>query len=205
VAGCVDRQNWKIRPKGPERLHGLDLVSNDTLLMTGGEINGLNTYNTSAATILGTIPMEPMDAGIRWLDAYDSSTINFSGGSVWTFEGYGSSTINIDGGVIRYLDMKESSIAHLSGGQIQSDIGIWDDTSYVHIYGYGFDYNSSGGIYGDGLLTGYWLGDEAFSISLSNREDVITYDQLVFHIIPEPAAFMFFSLGGLLLRMRPYK
>jgi len=20
VAGCVDRQNWKIRPKGPERL-----------------------------------------------------------------------------------------------------------------------------------------------------------------------------------------
>jgi len=175
----------------------INLINSDTMLMTGGEVNGLHAYNTSTATILDTIPMGPGNAGIDRLDAYDSSTIHFSGGSILNFEGFDSSTINIDGGIIRYLWMKESSIAHLSGGQIQSDIGIYDDTSYVHIYGYEFDYDPSGGGYNDGLVTGYWPDGELFSITLSNREDVITYDQLIFHIIPEPASILLVGIGGI--------
>jgi len=185
-------------------IHGLDLINDDTLLMTGGQIGGLETYGTSTATILDTIPMEGLDAGITWLDTYDSSTINFSGGSVWNFEGYSSCTINIDGGEIRYLIMNDSATAHLSQGHISDLLGIRDDTSYAHIYGYDFDYEPSGGLYSDGLLTGYWPDGEVFDISLGNMypSDVITYDQLIFHVIPEPASIILVGFGGLFLSKR---
>lgn len=187
---------------------GIDLVNSDTLLMTGGRIGGLRSYATSSATILNTNPMGSMNAGISLLYAYDSSTINFSGGSVWNFYGFGSSTINIDGGAMHYLIMRESSIGHLSGGQILTDLAIPVDTSYVHIYGYDFNHDPLGGIENEGLLTGYWPGGEAFSISLNNwkaETDVITYDQIIFHVIPEPTSILLIGIGGLIISRKQIK
>jgi len=185
-------------------LPDLNLINNDTLLMTGGELDGLDAYGTSTATILDTIPIEGLNAGIKFLDAYDSSTINFSGGSVWYFEGFDSSTINIDGGEILYLDMNESATAHLSGGQILTVLGIRDESSYTHIYGYDFDYDPLAGNYDGGLVTGFWPDGDPFDISLDNMypSEVITYDQLIFHVIPEPATILLVGIGGLVLSRR---
>jgi len=182
----------------------IDLVNSDTLLMTGGHIFGLNTYATSAASILDTNPMGPGNAGIDNLSVYDFSTIDFSGGSSWYFEGFDSCTINIDGGEIRYLITNDSATVHLSQGQISHLLGVRDNTSYVHIYGYDFDYDPSGGLYNDGLLTGYWPDNAPFNVSLINLSDlnVITYDQLIFHVIPEPATILLVGIGGLILSKR---
>jgi len=98
--------------------------------------------------------------------------------------------------------MNDSSVAHMSGVQIDELIGVRNNTSYVHIYDYDFDYNPLGGSVNGGLLAGFWPKGDPFSFDLINLTDVTTYDQLIFHVIPEPAPILFVGIGGLILYRR---
>jgi hypothetical protein len=74
---------------------------------------------------------------------------------------------------------------------------IFDDTSWVHIYGYGFNNDPFTG----SPLIGFWADATPFSINLVDST-ITTYDQIVFHIIPEPATLLLLGLGGLAFRKR---
>ena len=156
----------------------LILVGYDEFYMTGGEGHNLSLGGWSTGTIEDTDPL---------IDQYT--------GGIWEITTSSYSELNISGGEINDLDSYGESIINLSGGQILGDLTVYNDTSWVHIYGYGFNNDPFGG----SPLTGFWADDTAFSINLVDST-ISTYDQIIFHEIPEPATLILFTLGGFLLR-----
>ena len=106
--------------------------------------------------------------------------------------------LTISGGEINDLGGHSESIINLSGGQILGDLTVYNSTAWVHIYGYGFNNDPFLG----SPLTGFWADDIAFSINLVDST-ISTYDQIVFHEIPEPATLFLFTLGAIAIRRRP--
>ncbi len=112
-----------------------NLVNDDTLTMTGGEVFELNCYNASTATILNTSPLDPfLGGGIFYLNAYNTSNVNISGGGINYLDAYDFSTTNISGGDITYLRVSTSSTANLSGGQILNALGAYDETASINLF-----------------------------------------------------------------------
>ena len=158
----------------------LGLVDYDTLLMTGGEGEDLTLGGWSIATIENTNPIiGELDGGIWEVDTYSYSELTISGGEINDLSGGGESIIN------------------LYGGQILGDLTVFNSTAWVNIYGYGFNNDPFLG----SPLTGFWADDTAFSINLVDST-ISTYDQIIFHEIPESATLLLFGLGGLLIRRK---
>ncbi|MCK5563882.1 MAG: hypothetical protein KAJ07_01430 [Planctomycetes bacterium] len=159
----------------------LSLRDYDTFLMTGGEGHDLGLGGWSSGIIEDTNPLDiPETAGGVFeisVSAYSELTIN-------------------DGEFYEIVCDDESTLS-LYGGQVFGSLEIEHITTWVHIYGYGFNNDPFGG----SPLTGFWADDTAFSINLVD-DTISTYDQIVFHIVPEPMTFCFLGLGGLLLRKR---
>ncbi len=158
----------------------LGLNDYDTLLMTGGEGLDLILTDWSTATIENTAPI-----------------IGEGDGGIWEVDTYGYSELSISGGEINDLGGHSESIISLYGGDIFGSLTVYNSTAWVHIFGYGFNNDPFPG----SPLTGFWADDTVFSINLVDST-ILTYDQIVFHIIPEPATLLLFGLGGLLLRRR---
>jgi len=164
---------------GPgDEFGNLGLVNYDTLLMTGGGGHSLVLTGWSTGTIEDTDPL---------VGPYE--------GGIWriSVSAYGELTIN--GGEFYEIYCDDFSTLNLHGGQIFGSLTIEDFTSWVHIYGYGFNNDPFTG----SPLTGFWADDTPFSINLVD-DTIPTYNQIVFHIIPEPATLLLLGLGGLFLR-----
>ncbi len=159
----------------------LTLDNYDTLLMTGGEGHDLTLLDWSTATIEDTTtPLTgPFDGGI------------------WELNTASYSELTILGGEINDLGAYHESIINLHGGQILNSLTVFNDTAWVHIYGHGFNNDPFGG----SPLTGFWVDDTAFSINLVDST-ISTFDQIIFHNVPEPGTVLLFGLGGLLLRKK---
>ena len=157
----------------------LILTNTDTLFMTGGEGHNLNMGGWSTAIIEDTsTPLTgPFDGGI------------------WELNTASYSELTISGGEFNDLNVHHESLVHLSGGQILNSLTVFNDTAWVHIYGHGFNNDPFGG----SPLTGFWADDTAFSINLVDST-ISTYDQIIFHEIPEPVSILLFGLGGFLIR-----
>ncbi|MCK5565552.1 MAG: PEP-CTERM sorting domain-containing protein [Planctomycetes bacterium] len=162
---------------------GLDLIGTeenpDTLLMTGGTGHDLNASAWSTAIIHDTDPMN----------------IPETAGGIWEVTTTSYSELTINGGEFYELGLHGESIANLYGGQIFGSLTVNNSTAWVHIYGYGFNNDPFTG----SPLTGFWADDTAFSINLVD-DGISTYDQIVFHEIPEPVSIILFGLGGILVR-----
>ena len=169
-----------------------NLINDDTLTMTGGEVFGLSCFNTSNVNISG--------GGINELDTYDFSTVNISGGEINYLDAYDFSTVNVSGGDITYLRVSGSSTVNLSGGKILNALGAYDETAYIHLYVLKpVYYAPDGGDYFDGLIYGLWPDGSVFSLTLINW-NISTFNQISFHIIPEPTSIIFLGLGAIIFK-----
>jgi len=177
-----------------EHYDQLDLWSGDTLLMNGGDIWQVNSYDNSESNIHGGVILQ--------FDTYHTSILDlFDGGKLNYLDAHNQSDLCMSGGELLYFNAFDSSTASLSGGVINNLAA--DDESIIDIYGYGFAFDSSGGSYPGGLFTGFWPDDTTFSIDLFDRNS-ITYDHIVSHEIPEPGMLSLFLFGsvGMLRKKR---
>ncbi len=160
----------------------LGLIDHDTFLMTGGEGHALTLLEWSTGIIEDTNPLD----------------IPETAGGIWRISVSAYSELTINGGEFYEIECDDYTILNLHGGQIFGSLTVVEDpTAWIHIYGYGFNNDPFGG----SPLTGFWADDTAFSINLVD-DGISTYDQIVFHIVPEPVSFCLLGLGGLLVRNR---
>ena len=116
---------------------------------------------------------------------------------IWQISTGSYAELTINGGEIQFVDVYQESTVSFHGGQILGNLTVADTTAWVHIFGYGFNNDPFPG----SPLTGFWADDTAFSINLVDST-ISTYDQIIFHEIPEPATLILFGLGGIFLRRK---
>jgi hypothetical protein len=207
--------------------------NNTTVTMSGGYIYSVEPHDASTLILLGGQVADHIysfdesvvnvNAGtMGYLRAYDSSTVNFSGGKIYSSPDtrlYQNSMMNITGGEITNLFTHNSSIVNMSGGEIsgrlcahdQSVINLSggtinyflsaDGASVVNIYGFGFEYYPTGGSWGVGQLSGFWWPNKTpFDIEFAFAE---TYSYISLHEVPEPATFLLLGLVAVVLRRKP--
>jgi len=195
---------------GPgDHFGGLGLVEYDTLLMTGGTIESLGIGGYAVSDIEGTSPLGslPIDGGIWHIGIGVYGTLNISGGEIKNIEAVEISTINMTGGNVYSLEMKNFSMTYLYGGQINTlasdQMAFWQPSGQTDLNGWiqffcrEYDYDTDARI-----LTGTWEDYSDFSIQLLNIGTIPTYDQIEFHIIPEPGTIILLGLGGIFLKRR---
>ncbi|NIP55527.1 MAG: hypothetical protein GWN00_14400, partial [Aliifodinibius sp.] len=149
----------------------------------------LNAFNSSTANISG--------GSIYGVIVWDYTTVKLSGtGNVTTLHVYVSGTINMMGGTAEYLGAIDSGTVNIYGGLITESLGAWND-AVVNIYGYDFNYDPMGGSRDGGQLTGFWLDSTAFIIDLYGTD---TYSHI--NLIPEPCSLLLLALGCLFLKRK---
>jgi len=126
--------------------------------------------------------------------ALESGILNIFAGLI--SDGIGADytgTLNMSGGVTQGANFRGEATANLYGGTI-SEFLMATEESTVNIFGYDLVLTSSGGSYGYGQVTGFWLDDMPFTINLNGAD---TYTHI--NLIPEPASLLLLSLGALVL------
>jgi len=198
-------------------------VENDGTVvdMTGGQIGNLLTSYISTFNLHGgqITKVEPTDTGPS-INIGPLGTINILNGIVdigdFVLEGtgyisggdinsyhlktYPGSAVNISGGILDFDMADIHGDLTISGGAFYVDNSYIDysgpDMATINIYGYGFNYDPTGGTY-EGILTGYLQDGEPFTFDGLNESE---YSR--FNLVPEPATLLLFALGGLILRKR---
>jgi hypothetical protein len=171
-----------------EEWNNVSIYNDDTIVdMLGGNVDRMGTYDASTLNVTG--------GHVSTLDAHEFSTANISGGyvhgasasdsarvilsgtaSVVSLSARGSfGTVNMTGGTTEYLRAGESGTINLHGGIVSQYLNAWDFAT-VYIYGYGFDYDSNGGNWNGGQLTGFYLDDRPFTIDLYSSETYLHID-----------------------------
>ena len=145
------------------------MLNDTTADITGGEIGQLLCYDTSEVFVY-----EPSE--IDLLRPNDSSTANVYGGTINGLFTLGDSVTNIYEASLNFVDAVDSSTINM----------------YVESY----NWNPTGGKWGDGLLTGIWLNtSHLFSIEII---DLQTINHINF--VPEPSMMSLLVIGSLMLR-----
>jgi len=128
------------------------------------------------------------------LDFSDHANVNVFGGA-----------IGLNLAEIFSLPPIDSSIISLHGGAITGSVQLIDNDQ-LHVYGYGFSYDPSGGDYGDlkvkpgGTLSGYWADGSTFQINFNDMFEH-SYDKVVLHEVPEPSELVLLGVSALFLRI----
>jgi hypothetical protein len=185
------------------------IYNDDTIVdMLGGTVDSMGSYDASTLNVL--------DGYVSTLEAYEVSTANISGGEayiLWAYDGAtvtlggvgvvsslsaggDSGTANVYGGTVEYICPVEYGTVNLYGGLVTDSLSAID-LSLVNVFGYDLGLTSSGGLYGDGQISGFWLDDTPFIIDLNGAQ---TYMHI--NLIPEPASLALLGLGTLLVRRK---
>ena len=160
----------------------------DTTIEDGDVYDIVSVYDTPPD--FTTVDM--FGGSVASLRTYDSSKANIYGGQILIDpQSRDSSTINIYSGVVICVSMIvwDSSTLNIYGGDLNvSDSPYFSESSTVNIYGYDFNYDGWS-------LTGFLQDGSSFiftELSPSNYAHI--------NLIPEPATFLLFGLGVLLVR-----
>jgi hypothetical protein len=187
----------------PGETWGNVYVYNDNTIvdMLGGQIDSLSTSNISSFNVLGG----EVGGQESIIDIEKSSTLNVFGGvlDIGTFVPSEGSYTMISGGDITVGRMKlyGDATVDIRGGRLQLDsidmVDVFYELPTINVYGYGFNYDPTGGTYGDGLLTGYLQDNNFFSI---NQLSELEFQR--FNLIPEPMTLLLLGIGGVFVRRR---
>ena len=147
----------------------IDMINGATADITGGGIGVLLCWDTTEVFVY-----EPSE--IDLLRPNDSSTANVYGGTINSLFTLGDSVTNIYEASINFADAVDSST--------------------INMFVENYNWNPTGGKWGDGLLTGTWLNtSQPFSIEII---DLQTINHINF--IPEPTTFGLLMIGILIFR-----
>ena len=183
-------------------VQGLLIWDSGDHVFSEGTEDFIEMYNDATATITG---------GEIWeFYMYDNTAAAFSGGRVIQILCHNNATVSIEEGFSSdLLKPFDSAIATIQGGEINS-ISTWgssittiyqasinfldsEESSIVVMYVEDYNWDPTGGQWGDGLLTGSWLqNSQPFSIQVI---DVTTINHINF--IPEPTTLALLAFGGL--------
>jgi hypothetical protein len=168
-----------------------------TFNMMGGTIsnsaslNGASVFTMNGGNINGDIFFESGTRGYFYDGIVLSSALKV----------YSDAALNITDGDVSFNSISIDGILNLSGGIFDTSdsyINYYSaDPAAITIYGYGFNYDPTGGAFGGGILTGYLLDDSPFSF-----DNLHPSEYACFNLVPEPATLLLFCVGGLLLRKR---
>jgi hypothetical protein len=186
----------------------VSVYNDDTVVdMLGGLVDGMVSYDSSTVNVTGGY--------VSTLDTLEYSSADISGGHVHGSHAGGYSTVNffetgtgvslsardfgtanMTGGTTEYARAGESGTLNLYAGLVTDSLNAWDSGT-VNVLGYGLTKIDSGGTYGYGQVSGFWLDDTAFAIHFSTAE---TYSHV--NLVPEPSSPALLALGSLLLRRK---
>ena len=145
----------------------IDMINGATADITGGGIGILRCFDTTEVFVY-----EPSE--ISLLKPFDSSTAN------------------VHGGTINSLFTVENSVTNIYEASLNFVDAI--DSSTINMFVESYNWNPTGGTWGDGLLTGIWLNtSQPFSIEII---DLQTINHINF--IPEPSTMILFGLGSII-------
>ncbi len=170
----------------------MGLEQNESMLVNGGGGRHLDLFYNSYARIESTPPLGTDYGGGVWA------------GGIWRIDASGSaSRLEILGGEIGVLDVWNSARVWLYGGRILTIESYQQAPTatdkHIDLFCKSYSYNT-----GNGMLTGLWGDDSAFSIHLVNVAGYTpTIDNINFITVPEPLSLSLLVLGGLLARRRP--
>ncbi len=114
---------------------------------TGGRVINLKIYNSTVGSIsAGSASFDPPGAwACDYLDAYNTSIVQISGGSVYSVykpQAYDSSIMRISGGKVGYPSAHDSSTVYISGGRVIYGLHA-SESSTTYISGGTLDYLSA--------------------------------------------------------------
>jgi len=195
------------------RLYTRDI---STFNMSGGQILGLHSINIEA---LSNFYMSGGEANLSGLYLYGAG-LNYDVGGIASISGgtlsaqqvkvYRDAELVLEDGNIHFgtFNVMDDGIVDIFAGNVMIDeayiaYGYYIGDEYIdvgatiNVYGYDFNYDSTGGTYGGGILTGYLSDGNPFSIDQVNEMEYTS-----FNLIPEPTTLLLLGLGGLFLRKR---
>jgi hypothetical protein len=167
---------------------GLDVLDSATFNFSGGQA-GIGAFDRSTVNITG---------GIASVGVGGNATANiFNNANVAMATAGGLGTLNVYGGTIGLLSADESSgppVINIYGGTITDYILVYLPAT-VNVFGYDLAKTSTGGTYGAGQVTGFWLDGSPFTINLGYSD---VYSAI--NLIPEPSTLLLLGAGAFLLR-----
>ncbi len=168
--------------------HGMQrLEGEESLLMTGGGVVGIDAYDSSYVEIQNTAPYQVNVGGIHDLDLNQNSTMFFFGGEIKGIDIYGDAQAVLRGGQIGSIESYQRPL----GGDYPPS--YWDQHIQMYVSEHSYDEATK-------ELTGLWWDDSAFEIQLHDQDGYYSAYSNIEFIVPEPITVLLFGFGALAVR-----
>ena len=157
-----------------------------------GGMEYLRLSDDSFADIKGTSTLDRGTGGVWYIDTFNNSHLNISGGEVHEIGTGNDATVLLTGGIIQRI--WSGQVAWIQEGEPP----VWVPNPHITIV---CDLDTYFHNETTNLLTGNWLDGSAFSIQLIDIDGKSPAIENI-QFVPEPATLLLFGLGGVVLRRR---
>ncbi|MEJ5260520.1 MAG: hypothetical protein WHS88_10050 [Anaerohalosphaeraceae bacterium] len=163
------------------------------LVVDGGGADLIMILSPARLEVRSTSPLVPGYGGILDIVLYGNSHMDYFGGQTDELTVRGNASANLFGGRIDYISSFRN-VQWVYGQPVDQKINIYCKPGWAWKY----ENNVIRGI------TGRWLDNTEFNIRFTTNGEYFGYDPVWANVrvIPEPAGFLLFGLGGLLLSRR---
>jgi hypothetical protein len=165
----------------------------DGTITDGNGFNTVNVWNDANVIMTG--------GEVEYCNIYETATLNYLDGDILLLTTNNSATAIVYASKADRFDLYNDSKIFLYNSADIVNIGIFDVTAQLHVYGYGFiidHFNKMGGIpYYNGLIHGYWSdGTDDFQLQIRYTPEPFPQNNIILHTIPEPATLLLLIFGA---------